>query len=152
MAEETGVPGGKHRPAASHWQTLAHNVVSSTSRLGGIRTHNVSLMLFAVSYTLKDTHARFCVRNILFQQIFNWRSVSDKTNSINKASNTMSRIKTGIEIMSFGMISINCHINCNLGKYIFHELISGNRESWDHIENKSTTVKTLCFNMALSRK
>ena len=26
---ETGVPGENHRPDASHWQTLSHNVVSS---------------------------------------------------------------------------------------------------------------------------
>jgi hypothetical protein len=26
--EETGVPGENHRPVASHWQTLSHNVVS----------------------------------------------------------------------------------------------------------------------------
>ena len=37
-----GVYGEKHRPAASHWQTLSHNVVLSTPRLSGIRTHNVS--------------------------------------------------------------------------------------------------------------
>ena len=37
LVEETGVPGENYRPAASHWQTLSHNVVSS-----GIRTHNVS--------------------------------------------------------------------------------------------------------------
>ena len=37
--EEIGVP---HQPAASHWQTLSHNVVSSTPRLGRIGTHNVS--------------------------------------------------------------------------------------------------------------
>ena len=30
--EETGVPGENHRPAASHWQTLLHKVVTSTSR------------------------------------------------------------------------------------------------------------------------
>jgi hypothetical protein len=36
LVEETGVPGENHRPAASHWQTLLHNVVSSTSRLTGI--------------------------------------------------------------------------------------------------------------------
>ena len=29
LAEDTGVPGENHRPAASHWQTLSHNVVSS---------------------------------------------------------------------------------------------------------------------------
>ena len=38
LLEETGE---NHRPAASHWQTLSHNVVSSIPRLSGIRTHNV---------------------------------------------------------------------------------------------------------------
>ena len=32
LVEETRVPGENHRPVASHWQTLSHNVVSSTSR------------------------------------------------------------------------------------------------------------------------
>ena len=32
LVEETGVPGENHRPAASHCQTLSHNVVSSTPR------------------------------------------------------------------------------------------------------------------------
>ena len=27
LVEETGVPGEKHRPVASHWQTLSHTVV-----------------------------------------------------------------------------------------------------------------------------
>ena len=35
-------PGENHRPTTSHWPTLSHNVVSSTSRLSGIRTQNVS--------------------------------------------------------------------------------------------------------------
>ena len=30
MVEETRVPGDTHRPAASHWPTLSHNIVSST--------------------------------------------------------------------------------------------------------------------------
>ena len=30
LVEETGVPEENHRPATSHWQTLSHNVVSST--------------------------------------------------------------------------------------------------------------------------
>ena len=42
LMEETGVPGENQRLAASNWQTLSHNVVSSTPRLSGIRTHNVS--------------------------------------------------------------------------------------------------------------
>jgi hypothetical protein len=45
LVEETGVPERKkHRPTVSHWQTLSHNVtcISSTPRLSGIQTHNVS--------------------------------------------------------------------------------------------------------------
>ena len=42
LVEETGIPGENHRPAASHWQTLSHNVVSSTPCLSGIQTHNLS--------------------------------------------------------------------------------------------------------------
>jgi hypothetical protein len=33
LLEEIRVPGENHRPAASHLQTLSHNVVSSTHRL-----------------------------------------------------------------------------------------------------------------------
>jgi len=42
FVKETGLPGENHRPAANYWQTLSHNVVSSTSRRSRIRTHNVS--------------------------------------------------------------------------------------------------------------
>ena len=42
LVEETAVTRENHWPAASHWQTLSHNVVSSTPCLSGIRTHNVS--------------------------------------------------------------------------------------------------------------
>ena len=42
LADETGVPRENHRPAASHRQTLSHNVVSSKPGLSGILTHNVS--------------------------------------------------------------------------------------------------------------
>jgi len=33
LVEETRESRENHRPAASHWQTLSHNVVSSTYRL-----------------------------------------------------------------------------------------------------------------------
>ena len=42
LVEETGVPGENHRRAASHWQTLSHNFVSSTPHPSRVRTHNVS--------------------------------------------------------------------------------------------------------------
>jgi hypothetical protein len=44
LVEETGVPGENHRPAASHWQTLSHNVVSNTSRYEWIQSHNVTII------------------------------------------------------------------------------------------------------------
>jgi len=31
LVEATRIPGENHRNAASHWQTLSHNVVSSTA-------------------------------------------------------------------------------------------------------------------------
>ena len=40
LMEETGGPGEKHRPVASHRQTLSHDVVHLA--LIEIRTHNVS--------------------------------------------------------------------------------------------------------------
>jgi hypothetical protein len=40
LVEETGGPRENHRPVASHWQTLPHNVVHLA--LIVIRTHNIS--------------------------------------------------------------------------------------------------------------
>ena len=42
LVQETGIPGENHRPVVSHRQTLSHNVVSSTLRLSGVQTYNVS--------------------------------------------------------------------------------------------------------------
>jgi hypothetical protein len=42
LVKETEVHGENHRPVASHCQTLAHKVVSSTHCLSGIWTHNVN--------------------------------------------------------------------------------------------------------------
>jgi len=44
LVEETGAPGENHLPCASHWLTLSHNVVSSTPRLSGILTQDVSCL------------------------------------------------------------------------------------------------------------
>ena len=40
---ETEVSGENHRPVVSHWQTLSHNVVSSTPRHERIRTHTKTI-------------------------------------------------------------------------------------------------------------
>ena len=42
LVEETGASGENHRPAASHWQTLSHNVVLSTPRHERDSNHNFS--------------------------------------------------------------------------------------------------------------
>jgi hypothetical protein len=42
LVEVIGVPEENHRPVVSHWQTLSHNVASSTPCLSGIQTHNFS--------------------------------------------------------------------------------------------------------------
>jgi hypothetical protein len=44
LVEETGVPGENHQPAESHWQTLSHNVVSSSPR------HELSTLV-VIDYT-----------------------------------------------------------------------------------------------------
>jgi len=41
LVGETRVPGENHWLDASNWQTLSHNVVSSTTHLSGIRTHKI---------------------------------------------------------------------------------------------------------------
>ena len=47
LVEETGLPGDNHRPVASHWQILSHNVVSSTPR----QWAGFELTTFVVIYT-----------------------------------------------------------------------------------------------------
>jgi hypothetical protein len=42
-------PEKNHNPVASHWQTLSHNVVSSTSRLSGFEL--TTLMVIGTHYT-----------------------------------------------------------------------------------------------------
>jgi hypothetical protein len=42
LLEDIGVSSENHRHVASHQQTLSHNAVSSTPRVSGIWTHNVS--------------------------------------------------------------------------------------------------------------
>jgi hypothetical protein len=52
LVEEIGIPGENYRPAASHWQTFSHNVVSSTrfwmafDKVRLVSTNNKVLILF----------------------------------------------------------------------------------------------------------
>jgi hypothetical protein len=46
LAEETGVPWENHWSAASHWQTLAHNVVSSTQKKKNLKKYTIRNFFF----------------------------------------------------------------------------------------------------------
>ena len=39
------VPGENHRPAVSHWQTLSHNIISSTVHLAWARFELTTLVM-----------------------------------------------------------------------------------------------------------
>jgi hypothetical protein len=55
-----GVPGENHRPVASHWQTLSHNVVSSTLHL--FFFINVSgWWKYKININLNDSQIKFAI-------------------------------------------------------------------------------------------
>jgi len=61
LVGETGVPGENHRPAASHCQTLSHNVVSSTPRHEGIRTHNFrNIICYWILFSCNEQFVSLC--------------------------------------------------------------------------------------------
>ena len=73
-AEETGVLGEIHRPVASHWQAVSHNVVSSTyhherdSNITGymqIYDHDITLLLFIL-------YCMFCWSLFVLFYFFFW--------------------------------------------------------------------------------
>jgi hypothetical protein len=66
LVEESGVT------VASHWQTLSHNVVSSTPRLSGIRTHNVSGELGVWMIYRINRHNSECRGELLKEVQFIW--------------------------------------------------------------------------------
>jgi hypothetical protein len=50
LVEETRVTRANQRPVTSHWQTLSHNVVSSTPFLNGIRTKDFHCFWWIYEY------------------------------------------------------------------------------------------------------
>ena len=99
LVEETGVPGKNPQPVASHWQTLSHNVVSSTPHHE--RDSNSSLGLFVfifpyqwtmlVKYPLK--YASKIVLYMLSIHIFKYlnRPITMIITNINSSSNQISK-------------------------------------------------------------
>ena len=67
LAKETGAPGENHRSAASHWQTLLHNVVHLA--LGEIRTHKYNNTIEQTKTVIKhnfEEHSFLSLRKWLF--------------------------------------------------------------------------------------
>ena len=53
LMEETGVPGENHQPVEGHWQTLSHNVVSSTIRTGSCKSkYHMIRLRRSITYVL----------------------------------------------------------------------------------------------------
>ena len=58
LVEESGVPEENHQPVTSHWQTLSHNVVSSTPRLSGVQLTTLVVMELIAQVAVKPTTIR----------------------------------------------------------------------------------------------
>jgi hypothetical protein len=67
LVEETALPGENHRPAASHWQTLSHNVLSSTPHLT-IYNYWASKIVNTRVDSLMFTSYDSCIYNYLCNQ------------------------------------------------------------------------------------
>ena len=78
FVEETGVPGENHRPVASRWQTFSHNVESSTLRLCGIQTLNVSYKFNYHTITTTTAPYKLLKYILIFVVLFkNWMQFFD---------------------------------------------------------------------------
>ena len=60
LVEETRVLTENHQPAASHWQTLSHNVVSS-----GIQTHVSGYLVFKINSHKSSIYANIYIHNVI---------------------------------------------------------------------------------------
>ena len=87
LVEESGVPGENNRPAASHWQTLSHNVVSSTCIWVGLIFELTTLGVIGAHY----------IYNL--KSIYHTMTTSTTPNSIIYCSNYMLNIKRYIYIL-----------------------------------------------------
>jgi hypothetical protein len=71
LLEETGVPGENHWSVASHWQTLSHNVVSSTPCLKKWESNSIfasmkltEILLKVALNTINQTTTEQCFTQI----------------------------------------------------------------------------------------
>jgi len=115
LVEETRRPGENHRPVASHWQTLSHNVVSSTPHQSGVPTHKVSgdrhWLRVGPSRT-RETNWRitglFYTRINIITKILTWRSSFILQTNERNIDGIISFAHVQVNVTDFSIGSINC--------------------------------------------
>jgi hypothetical protein len=60
LVDETGVPGENHRPVASHWQTLSHNILTSTPRNHQVWLKKICISICAYLFSWKHACQEIC--------------------------------------------------------------------------------------------
>jgi hypothetical protein len=65
LVKKSGIPRENHRPVASHWRTLSHNVVSNTPR----RVRYLLVALIYVFFILYNCSLQFFYLSIFLTQI-----------------------------------------------------------------------------------
>jgi hypothetical protein len=73
LVEETGVPRENHWPALGHWQTLSHNVVSSTPRLSGFELTTLVVMCTDCIGSYKSNYHTITTAPYLIIYIFSFK-------------------------------------------------------------------------------
>ena len=69
LVEEIGVPRENHQHVACHWQTLSHNVVSSTPHINRFKIHNIMGDRHYLNFSVAFQWEWICSSCILFVYI-----------------------------------------------------------------------------------
>jgi hypothetical protein len=93
LVKEIGVPRENHRPAVSHWQTLLHNVVSSTPRLNGIRYDLLIQLIYMYMWVPLNSS---CLCSVLLANLTTDSTISQLLTLIGLVSSASLSIKSSV--------------------------------------------------------
>ena len=109
LVEETRVPGENHRPVISHWQTLSHNVVSSTPRHEQV-SYKITLYYPMIIYTnvcivfnLKRKYFHIC-HWVLLKLVLHW---CPSLNS-DQLKETINSVEEYVTFQSYFLLHVKC--------------------------------------------
>jgi hypothetical protein len=126
LEEETGVAGDNHQPVASLWQTLSHNVVASTLRLSGVRTHN-KVALNTISLTLLPHVYRSNTSSILLMIMsdnmcqYNHRTINIFTRFNKYISNSI--YVANKQLLVLWTTNTSCALNSSLSSFMTYHKV-----------------------------